>query len=142
MFNSGVFTDPSTDRIERNHILGIIVFDSGEVAKLPFEGIVGSEEIGHLNIYPLGSLGGNEVYLSGSKEADSDFKPLPTQMVPYDILHNLFNATPDIRTAKIVADTVVRKLVFIVRLKEHLAMDIKTPYRNCQKCVTKIFEIV
>ena len=63
-------------------------------------------------------------------------------MIPYNIFHDFFNTPPDIRTAKIVADTMVREVVFVVRFKEHLAMYIKTLYRYCQESITEIFKIV
>lgn len=76
MLDAGIFAEPSTDRVQRNDQLRIIVFDSGKIAKLPFYSVIGSEEIGHLNVYPPIRLGCDKVYLAGAKNADCNFKPL------------------------------------------------------------------
>ena len=70
MLDSGIFTESSTDWIHRNHKLRIIVFYSDKVAKFPFDSVIGSEEIRHLNVNTFGCLCCNEVYLSGTKNAD------------------------------------------------------------------------
>lgn len=142
MCDSGIFTETATDRIHRNYKLRIIVFYGGKVTKLPFDRVRGSEQIGNLNIYPIVCLGSNKVYLPGTKNTDRNVKALSPEMVPHHIFHSLFNTAPDIRSAKIIADTMVRKIVFVIRFKEHFAMDIKTPDRNCEVCVIQIFQII
>lgn len=142
MLNSGIVAETPTEGIHRNYKLQIIVFYCSKVAKFPFNSVIGSKQICHLNIYPLVSLSGDKVHFSGSENADRNIKPFSTEMIEYNIFHDLFNTAPDIRAAKIIADTMVGEIVFVIRFKEHLAMYIETPDRNCEESITEISEIV
>lgn len=107
MFDSGIFTESSADRVHRNYKLRIIVLYICKIAKFTLDSVIGSQQIRHLNIYPLVRLDCYKVNFSGTENADRDFKPLSPEMIPYHIFHDLLNTTPYIRPTNIVADAMV-----------------------------------
>lgn len=99
MFNAGIFAESTTDRIHRYNIFGVVVFDCGKIAELPLHSVCGGKEICHLNVYSFIRFGCYEVNLSGTKNADSYFKPMASKMIPDYILNYFLDTAQDIETA-------------------------------------------
>lgn len=142
MFDSGIFAESSADRIHRDNIFRIIVFYCGKITEFPPDSILGGEQICYLNINPLFCFCGYEVYLSNAENADCYLETLTAKMIPHNIFHDFLYTFADIISAKIIANTMVREIMLIVRLKKHLAMYIEPLDWNSKKCVTEILQVI
>ena len=79
-------------RSEGNHVFGIIVRNSMQVAKFALAGLFISHDEGHLNVAAVtaGRIA-NKVYLAGLKHSDGYVIAFAHKVLVYDVFDNLLN---------------------------------------------------
>ena len=128
MYNS-ILVVARYERSHRDDVLGIVVFDGSQVAKLPFPGLFIRDEVRGLYVNPPSiGMGTYEIDLSGLQLPDINRITQTDKMLVDDIFYHLFDVAFASPSCHSIPNTWVFKIIFVIAFEDSSSVDIVTVY--------------
>ena len=114
-------------RRQRDDVFRVIVLDGMEIAKFTIVGCVVGNDVASLNISALSIwLCTYEIYLTCLQLPYVNFVAEANEMVVDNILYDLLNVPLASTTCKCVTNAMVFEVIFVIALKQTLAVNVVT----------------